>query len=221
MKVKYNQSPARYERKYLVCTPYPQDIENLIALHPACFQEIYYPRTINNIYFDSFNLQNYYDNINGSPNRIKVRVRWYGNSNKVENPNLEIKKKQGEIIIKDSVPFPNFSFPLFSTHKTFLTFPLNTLQPVLFNSYRRRYFLSHNKKIRLTIDSHLNFQAIKNKKVDTQQHHSLPTTIMEMKYHPSDDKDASHIARLFPFRLTKSSKYVFGMNFVLGEKHDY
>ncbi len=72
-----NISQPRYERKYLVPHHCPKSIERLIKLHPYFFQEIYYPRVINNVYFDDRSLQNYFDNINGYGYRTKMRLRWY------------------------------------------------------------------------------------------------------------------------------------------------
>ncbi|MFT7452391.1 MAG: hypothetical protein ACI9VN_003123 [Patescibacteria group bacterium] len=36
--------------------------------------------------------------------------------------------------------------------------------------------------------------------------------IVELKYDIVDDEDAQYISNLFPFRLTKSSKYVSGVD---------
>ena len=48
-------------------------------------------RTINNIYYDAQNLKAFHDNENGISDRTKLRIRWYGDFNKVRNPHLGAK----------------------------------------------------------------------------------------------------------------------------------
>ena len=67
----------RFERKFLVSRLRPFDIEHLVKLHPSMFNEIFHPRFVNNIYLDSHSLRNYWDNVCGSSQRQKVRIRWY------------------------------------------------------------------------------------------------------------------------------------------------
>ena len=55
-------------------------------------------------------LDNYRDNLNGVQNRIKHRIRWYGEVIKVEEPILEYKIKQGELGYKESYPLLGFVF---------------------------------------------------------------------------------------------------------------
>lgn len=66
----------RYERKFTVQGLALSEILALVRRHPAAFREAYPPRMVNNVYFDTPGLNNYYDHVNGAPNRIKTRVRW-------------------------------------------------------------------------------------------------------------------------------------------------
>ena len=68
----------RYERKFFISNLTKYEIESLIKLHPALFSEIYFPRFVNNLYFDSLNMKNYFDTIDGLGDRMKIRIRWYG-----------------------------------------------------------------------------------------------------------------------------------------------
>jgi len=84
----------RYERKFMVSELDSHQIENLIKHNPEIFSENFYQRRINSIYFDSFNLKNYFDNLSGNAQRLKVRIRWYGKTfGLIKNPLLEIKIK--------------------------------------------------------------------------------------------------------------------------------
>ena len=86
----------RYETKFRITDLDLYEVQHVIKKHPAVFQEIYYQRNVNNIYFDSSDLNSFVDNVEGEKNRRKVRIRWYGDLfGLCENPNLEIKYKSG------------------------------------------------------------------------------------------------------------------------------
>jgi len=71
-------SDNRFERKFSITNLTHYEIQHIVCNHPYAFTEIYTERNVNNIYFDSSFLTNYYDNVDGLSNRIKVRIRWYG-----------------------------------------------------------------------------------------------------------------------------------------------
>ena len=99
----------RYERKFVISELSQQEIELIIRFHPAMFSEIYHPRWVNNIYFDSFGAQNYRDNIEGLRNRVKVRIRWYGSFlEPAKEPMLEFKFKRGILGAKKNSHYPHF-----------------------------------------------------------------------------------------------------------------
>ena len=62
----------RYETKFRITRLNYYEIENLVKTHPAIFHEIYNKRNINNIYFDTHDLSNYLDNVEGETVRQKV-----------------------------------------------------------------------------------------------------------------------------------------------------
>ena len=86
----------RYERKFFISGLKKEDIEFMVKLHPAIFREIYHERTVNNLYFDSYEMKSYLDNVSGNSQRAKVRIRWYGDLfGIIEKPVLEVKIKRG------------------------------------------------------------------------------------------------------------------------------
>ena len=87
------------------------------------------------------------------------------------------------------------------------------LQPVIVNSYNRSYFLSANKKFRITIDDELIYYNLRpswNYIYDTYKERLK--TVVELKYDKEFDDEASSICNQFPFRLDKNSKFVAGMS---------
>ena len=58
------------------------------------FKKEYKNRIVNNLYFDTNNLDAYKDNIYGHSSRVKTRFRWFGNFNEKNDGNLELKFKR-------------------------------------------------------------------------------------------------------------------------------
>jgi len=215
----------RYERKFFISGLTKHEIELIVKLHPSMFSEIYDGRVINNIYLDSLKMKNYFDNVEGIKDRVKVRIRWYGDSSGViEKPVLELKIKNGMVGRKERFPLIPFTIDdhlqvctlvdVFRRSEVpdALQLGLISLKASLFNRYRRKYFQSADRKWRLTIDSEMEFYQIRTN-INTFLHKSvdLINTVVELKYDPKEDQYVEKISNHFPFRMTKSSKYVNGM----------
>jgi len=84
--------------------------------------------------------------------------------------------------------------------------------PLLITRYGRKYFQSSNGIYRITLDTDFIFYLI-----DSQNNTFLnnyfddTNVILELKYNNSFNTDAHWITNHFPFRMTKSSKYVSGI----------
>ncbi|MBN2412864.1 polyphosphate polymerase domain-containing protein [candidate division KSB1 bacterium] len=217
-------SDYRFERKFYITELSKYNVESIVKMNPAFFSEIYYQRWVNNIYFDTLNFNNYYDNTEGVTNRIKIRVRWYGDLfGFIEKPTLELKIKNGLVNKKISIPVKPFHLNqdtsltdilnCINEVKESLTIDFRSLYPSLLNRYSRKYYQSGDGHYRITIDSDLHFYEINkqnnsflNKSVDKN------SVILELKYDQQYDARAARIASKFPFRNTKSSKYVNGVH---------
>lgn len=216
----------RLEKKFFISNFTKQEVENIIKLHPAVFSEIYYERFVNNIYLDSFDLQNYFDNLIGSNERQKVRVRWYGDLfGRIESPVLEIKVKINNVSYKVAYPLNGFyldnNFTVGAIMDIFeksqlpesLKKELRCLDLALLNRYKRKYFQSRDKIFRFTIDSQVQYYAFLanwnnflDKRVDREN------IILELKCESNVKEEAvSFIANFLPCRITKSSKYALGI----------
>lgn len=215
----------RYERKFIISELDKYEIESLVKLHPALFSEIHHERSVNNIYLDSIAMTNYHDNLDGKSKRIKIRIRWYGDLlGTIKHPVLEIKTKSGIVGSKISYPLDiilvNESLTIENIHKIFkessipdvLKLCLLDLKFSLLNCYKRKYFLSADKKFRITIDSDLRFLRLS--PLSNTFSHVLvdnTNTILELKYEQEVNDYAERITNYFPFRMTKSSKYAAGV----------
>ena len=218
----------RYENKFVFDGSLYHDIYNQILLSPAFFKEIYYERRINNIYLDSFDYANYYANINGEQNRIKQRIRWYGDTLDAKTPILEYKIKHGELGTKEYYEMPDFKLDANFIYSDYLSLLVDHIRqfneeyfemyndisqqtPTLYNKYDRRYFLSGDGKYRLTIDRNMSYSKI-GKTFISPYSFSSRDIVVELKYDESDIAGASDLLQYFGFRLSRNSKYVNGVS---------
>lgn len=228
----------RFERKFRLAQISAQELEGLVKCHPAFFAEEHPPRAVNNVYFDSLHFDSFSDNVEGFSRRQKIRIRWYGSLfGYVENPVLECKIKQGLAGKKQRFPFPAFSIQapfnaqvllnnlgqinldssltsrLNEREKRQLRLTWAAIHPTLLNHYQRQYFCSADKRYRLTIDTDLCYYPLQG--YTNHFLHSISENyhiIMELKYDSDLDNRADDIVNFFPFRVTKSSKYVNGIH---------
>mgnify|MGYP003973035673 CR=1 FL=1 len=216
----------RYEYKFSVLYLNRNEVENVIKSHPAMFHEIYFKRSVNNIYFDNSNLTSFVDNIEGFRDRKKVRIRWYGSLfGLCKEPTLEIKYKKGLLGWKERHSLKDFNLDIdkhfdyksifkylierkdFDIHKL----DLQLLSPKLLNRYERTYYLSYDKKYRITLDNKMEFYSINPITNHFKIFSDEEKTVVELKYNQEHAEGARLITEYFPFRVTKNSKYVIGI----------
>lgn len=217
----------RFERKFVFQNGNIAYALHLVKMNPGGFSEIYQQRQINNIYFDTHNLNNYYDNHLGKSNRVKIRIRWYGETySNIETPILEFKIKNGLIGRKLSFKLIPFAFTksfssedLFNVLKNsdlpeWVLNDVSVLQPTLLNTYTRRYFQSFDRKYRFTIDFNMHFYNFQSRNTGFLNHaRAIGMVVLELKYDMEHDSSVNAITSPLPFRLDKFSKYVTGVEY--------
>lgn len=184
------------------------------------FIKIYEKRKVISLYFDTVDYKFFKDNIEGTGNRIKARLRWYQNSNHTNNKiktTLELKKKRGFVGTKKQLNFGTYESlsELLEICKNFhfqnkvSNVVKRQIFPVLITSYDREYFLNINKKFRSTIDTNLKVIPINNLCLSVP----INKEILELKYDTKYDEDFRNtvIDSDFKFRFQKFSKYVVGL----------
>ena len=149
-------------------------------------------RLVNSIYFDSSNLSELENSIEGLYKKKKLRYRFYGNISEIKsqiNGQWELKKKEGivtekivheEVVDFDKIFSPNLS--TFRSSNSSINYEINTY-PYLskFISYEREYFVSKlfGDDLRVTIDKNiLSKEFINNNLKRTKR---LDTSIVELK----------------------------------------
>jgi len=211
----------RYERKYKIESISAEVVRQIVINHPASFRKIYPDRTVNNIYFDNSALSAYFDNVEGVSERRKLRVRWYGKDIfKIENPKLEIKIKSNQLGYKESFAVGDFQLDDLRKLTAEISAKSNSFkifQPTLLNSYLRSYYGTSDGKYRITIDRNLNYFSFLNARRFTRFLIEDQSVVLELKYDESLDEAVSFIMQYIPFRYSKSSKYVTGLNLLVGD----
>jgi hypothetical protein len=218
---------SRFERKFLVDQLNVHQMRALIRSHPALFVVTYPARYVNNIYLDDWFLRSFHDNVSGIGERLKARVRWYGDFfGPIDQPVLELKMKRGLVGRKHQFPLPatmvmdrRFCWATMRALFRSIALPeqvrmrLGDANPLLLNRYRRFYYATVDGRFRLTLDCELTFyhagrsgNSFLHKQVDYRQ------VVLELKYAPEHDDQAHRITSAFPFRLSRSSKYVQGID---------
>jgi len=215
----------RYELKFLAHGLSLPEAAAIVRLHPALFREVYPPRFINNIYLDTPGFQDYFDHVQGSADRLKTRIRWYGHFNgHIPAPTLERKIKRGCVGGKTAHPLPPLAFnghvardDLNSAMENAglppkLHLAIGRLQPALINRYQRRYWVSACGRFRLTLDWNLQFFACRAAAVSaTPLSLHAPAVILELKFDPQHAESAAEVTNAWPFRMARCSKYVLGI----------
>jgi SPX domain protein involved in polyphosphate accumulation len=215
----------RYERKFLVDQLDAHHVRAMVKLHPAMFTTPYPPRYVNNIYLDTKDLANYHDNVSGVKDRRKVRIRWYGDLfGEIGDPALELKIKSGLVGMKEQYRMGPFMLDAHFTDRYFknllrssslpaqLKYLLRDMDPVLVNRYYRWYFATVDGRFRITVDTEMMFHNINPLRNNFHfRQVDYNNIVVELKYGAEYDTQAQKISAFFPFPVTKSSKYVQGI----------
>lgn len=217
-------SEYRYEIKATFKRTFLPIILTRLNLHPLGFITPYPDRQINNVYFDSFHLRSFEENLEGGSERLKVRYRWYGALDSKSSGQLEIKSKRNMLGQKLSFPINDCPFSKGlnwkeitanirrqAEHKGQLFIDSHP-QAVLINSYQRRYFASTSGKIRVTIDNDIQvYGQIQSSQPNFKNLSNLcDFLVLEVKCHPTHHLEAQALIDKLPLRISRCSKYVIG-----------
>ncbi len=213
----------RYERKFEVPFGHSKIISTFLL--SKGFKEIFKEREVNSVYYDDYDFSNYQNSENGLKDRTKTRVRYYDSGKdgfkleyKLKNDNLNWKIYQTNNPNEIGTLFPLYvagSETLFKEIK--LPSSINTIfKPNVLVSYLRKYFLSRDQNLRITIDYEIKFFSSKftHKRIDIGIERKHFKDVLELKYQESIDSNFDFIDLLcqeFNFDLSRSSKYCYAI----------
>jgi len=211
----------RYEIKFVLDNAGLSDAMQWLYNNTSA-NKVYENRKVNSIYFDNIDFSSVEDNLAGTPQRNKLRLRWYGHK---ENslPFFEVKTKNGRLGYKTSYPIKSIGSDLSKLNIDKITSQClkdiakqdvvldEHLVPTLKVSYEREYYETHNG-IRITIDQDIQFS-------DTQLYSMLDENIsipylfkvMEIKFAPDMKEEVAELIRSLHITPKRHSKYLIGL----------
>jgi len=209
-------------------------IKSWIKFHKYNFFKEYEDRNINNIYFDSLDYKAFDDNLIGLPSRLKVRYRWYGNlfsENKKNEGSLEFKFKKNIYGYKKIFKINDLTLNLSSTWREIknkiqksltqeykIIFDKNS-EKILINRYKREYFISKNKKLRVTLDR--NIQIFDQRFASLKPNYKFKNftqdyLVIEFKFNKEDKMFLNDLDINITIKASRNSKYINGVRSILG-----
>jgi SPX domain protein involved in polyphosphate accumulation len=213
----------RNEVKFVARSSERHSVAHWIRENAAGFRCHHPDRQVNNIYFDTYDYSAYRENLSGVSRRAKVRFRWYGETDTPESGVLEIKRRRGRIGWKDTHPVGGLGLDdrwskIRRSLRSQLSAPWKLWfdshpQPVLINRYRRRYFVSGDARIRVTLDwdQRVFDQRRRNTPNLERASNAVELLVVEFKFAPDDHPQASRCIQGIPLRVSRNSKYTGGV----------
>jgi hypothetical protein len=212
----------RYENKVVLSYDKAISLEQELGFLPFYVFQPYPPRKVHSLYFDTFDFDHYYENLEGVPSRKKFRLRWYNDD--ISKCRFEIKYKEGSVTLKR---FWNIHIDLSAVlegrqslcravRNTELPievkFEIDKLIPSAYIKYNRKYFSNRDGLFRMTIDGPVSYGKLNPKFLNETQSRSTliddSEYVFEIKYPVDAPEHVQELFKYFPVRLYKNSKYV-------------
>jgi SPX domain protein involved in polyphosphate accumulation len=218
---------TRYEIKIVIDESQKDQVSQWIRLHSLGFAPAYPPRRVNNIYFDTFDLDSLNDHVSGISERRKLRLRWYGESYAFQSALLEVKQKLNRLGWKDTQPIHGLFDLQTMTWNEIITLikessregflqMIEESNPVLINRYRREYYkAAFDDEVRVSVDSKLTTYLQHNNYKPNLQFPQPPEgiTILEVKCPLAKSDRIPELLGEFPARPGAFSKYNQAMEY--------
>lgn len=216
----------RYELKMSCPLAQLAQARTWIRLHPEGFRTAFPLRVVNNLYFDTPDLNSFYANMHGLGSRQKLRLRWYGRIRQttISQPVLELKYKDNLLGNKKSERLActlDLTQPYRQLRQTiqensspaWRQWLTPAAQPALINRYCREYYVSQDGEIRATLDYNLEFfeQLHVIRPNLSARVHTPPVAIIEVKCAPEQASRLEAVMADFPLPRVRFSKYISGV----------
>lgn len=213
----------RFEKKFCCILRDIDSVYRWIYRSPHFIKKQFPDRTVNNIYFDWFNLSDASDNLVGLGHREKLRLRWYGPAEEAAAMKLERKIKRDLMGTKRILEVGELRLCgmsrmelteiLTSAQQDSVPSDLRLRNPTVRNQYLREYFIDGAHRMRITIDSAQGFYPVESS-CDVLRGNRIdyPTHVIELKYDESDQIRVRDFMADFPLRAVRHSKYLAGLS---------
>ena len=168
--------------------------------------KVLYPsRKINSCYFDTKFLDCFHESEDGFLPRKKVRIRWYGESNKYRKE-TKISSIEGRFKIIEKLPLKIFTK---NSNIKFLEPGIGLVRSTLLVSYSREYLILD--KLRITLDSKIKYLDLIGSFQKQINDFECVSEVKTEKMYMDD-----YINRLINMPTTRFSKYCRGISLING-----
>ena len=212
----------RYEVKMTCDEVHLPEVRSWVRLHPAGFVEAYPSRQVNNVYLDTVELDCLNDHLDGIAERSKLRFRWYGQDPSSVRGVLELKHKSSRVGYKEYSPIPvTFDLTTISWHDWMQQLRAHAEgnaavhlalreHPTLLNSYRREYYESIDRQIRVTVDyDQASYEQLVYRSPNLVSRMPIDSlAVIELKSNVQFSRRVSDVLSSFPLQTEPNSKYV-------------
>lgn len=147
------------------------ELENFLFNIRKKINVLYPTRQITSLYYDTYNFQLYKQSRDLDTNKMKVRVRKYGNENNYFKE-IKLNDAHGKTKTIEELNISNFD-----DIKNIFERNMN-LQPTVFTSYTRDYY--QYEDIRITIDNSISFSSHKSRSLHEKKFF-FPDSVVEYK----------------------------------------
>jgi SPX domain protein involved in polyphosphate accumulation len=204
----------RFEKKWKINSNHFYDVFRALTESNFNFVEQYDSRWVNSIYYDDNFFNSIIQNLDGNELKKKIRLRWYGSNETINQLFLEIKSKKGLVTQKRKINLREKNIKLNDELlkklqiKILRKYP-NFLgqNPITKVRYNRTYFISKNKNVRATIDKNISYQKIYNYKIKFESFKDNDL-VLEFKYNTEFDSYVRNNLNKISLRLSKNSKFI-------------
>lgn len=189
------------------------DRAGIRPLHPA--------RLVQSLYLDTPFMRALEENLAGLSARKKLRLRWYGHGTSGVTAHLELKCRENSLGWKEILALPEPMELAGQTRQGFMAAlqrgadplwrtRLAGVEPSQWVRYRREYFTSADRRVRITLDRELSFfdQRRLARLSDHEPTPSQRLLVLELKCAPGDLEAARGIVDRIPIPLGRCSKFV-------------
>jgi hypothetical protein len=211
----------RYELKLVSDEAAYPEVRMALRLDRSAIRTLFPERIVQTLYLDTPFQKLLEENLAGLSEREKLRLRWYGPGSELVQAVLERKCRENSLGWKESTPVAGplalagrerhaFMTDLSSRLDPAWRARLAGLGPVQWVRYKREYFTSADRRVRLTLDRELAFfdQRPLARLGDAERTPSPRVLVLELKCAPGDLDAAREIIGHLPIPLGRCSKFV-------------
>ncbi|MDF1798723.1 MAG: VTC domain-containing protein [Planctomycetota bacterium] len=215
----------RYEVKMVAQAAFYPKLRMHMRLDRSAIRQLYPPRRIQSVYFDTHTGQALEENLAGISHREKVRLRWYGSETLGVQATLERKVRENMLgwkeLLKIAAPVDVEGVPRRAFRdalRPHLTAAWNDLMakdmlPVQWVVYDREYYATEaaTGPIRITIDRALRTYDQRNRRSLSSRFRSPVPDVMivEAKCADSEHAELKQLMDRFPMQIDRCSKFVY------------